>query len=160
MVIELPPGPLIGLVNDHHQSWVLDMGLPGPDAGKGGKHLVLPPGDKGTIPAGYYTGQSQSLKALVAIRAMPAGVAGAMHALRTIKIYPLIRLQSATHPVCRHDRQGDGCHAAALGGQHRVLADPYRVISAEPLVPQFISMHGLLSELASRRASCSIPMPA
>jgi histidine triad (HIT) family protein len=26
MVIELPPGALIGLVNDHHQSWVLDMG--------------------------------------------------------------------------------------------------------------------------------------
>src|SRR5262247_675555 len=32
-VIELPPGPFIGLVNDHHQGWILDMGLPGPDAG-------------------------------------------------------------------------------------------------------------------------------
>ena len=35
IVIELPPGPFIGLVNDHNQNWVLDMGLPGPDAGKG-----------------------------------------------------------------------------------------------------------------------------
>src|SRR5262245_540945 len=31
VVIEIPPGPYIGLVNDHHQGWVLDMGLPGPD---------------------------------------------------------------------------------------------------------------------------------
>src|SRR5262245_24098946 len=30
-VIELPPGPFIGLANDHHQGWILDMGLPGPD---------------------------------------------------------------------------------------------------------------------------------
>jgi hypothetical protein len=33
MVIELPPGAFIGLVNDHHQGWVQDMGLPGPDEG-------------------------------------------------------------------------------------------------------------------------------
>src|SRR6478735_171190 len=33
VVIELPPGPYIGLVNDHNQGWVQDVGLPGPDAG-------------------------------------------------------------------------------------------------------------------------------
>ncbi|WP_221828862.1 DUF1254 domain-containing protein [Paracoccus yeei] len=38
MVIELPPGAFIGLVNDHYQGWVQDLGLPGPDAGKGGRH--------------------------------------------------------------------------------------------------------------------------
>jgi hypothetical protein len=29
MVVELPPGPLVGLVDDHHQRWVTDLGLPG-----------------------------------------------------------------------------------------------------------------------------------
>src|SRR5271170_772151 len=29
MVIEMPPGPYIGLIDDHNQSWILDMGLPG-----------------------------------------------------------------------------------------------------------------------------------
>jgi hypothetical protein len=43
MVLELPPGALMGAVNDLHQRWVLDMGLPGPDRGQGGKHVVLPP---------------------------------------------------------------------------------------------------------------------
>ncbi|WP_418904914.1 DUF1254 domain-containing protein [Achromobacter spanius] len=37
MVIDLPPGAFIGLVNDHNQGWVQDLGLPGPDAGKGGQ---------------------------------------------------------------------------------------------------------------------------
>src|SRR5262249_34834397 len=29
-VIEMPPGPFIGLVDDHYQGWILDMGIPGP----------------------------------------------------------------------------------------------------------------------------------
>src|SRR6476661_8480107 len=41
MVLELPPGPLMGTVNDLNQLWVLDEGLPGPDRGAGGKHLML-----------------------------------------------------------------------------------------------------------------------
>src|ERR1700748_1881053 len=41
IVIELPPGALMGAVNDLHQRWVMDIGLPGPDHGQGGKHLLL-----------------------------------------------------------------------------------------------------------------------
>ncbi len=45
--------------------------LPGPDAGKGGKHLILPPGYKGEVPAGYFVGRSLSFKVLVVIRSLP-----------------------------------------------------------------------------------------
>src|SRR5262245_18927092 len=98
VVIELPPGAYIGLVNDHNQSWVLDMGLPGPDAGKGGKHLVLPPGFKGSVPAGYHAAETKTLKNLLAIRALPVGgdVPKALDALRAVKIYPL---STAASPV-------------------------------------------------------------
>ena len=91
MVVELPPGPYIGLIDDHYQGWVLDMGLPGPDAGKGGKHVVLPPGYSGGAPSGYQVGHSRSMKNLLAVRALPAGgdVAKAMDALGAIKVYPL-----------------------------------------------------------------------
>jgi hypothetical protein len=160
MVIELPPGALIGLVNDHHQSWVLDMGLPGPDAGKGGRHLILPPGYKGEIPAGYYTGQSQSLKALVAIRAMPAGgnVAGAMDALRSIKIYPL---SSAANPqlVGYVDTTDKVMDATLLQWEDNIQFWQvlHHVIGAEPLVPQFLSMHGLLSELGIEKGKAFSP---
>src|ERR1700722_8117233 len=56
MVIELPPGALMGAVNDLHQRWVMDIGLPGPDHGQGGKHLLLPPGYGGGGPGGHHTG--------------------------------------------------------------------------------------------------------
>jgi hypothetical protein len=41
----------------------MDMGLPGPDAGKGGKHLILPPGYKGEVPAGYFAAEALPLAA-------------------------------------------------------------------------------------------------
>src|SRR5262245_59212246 len=90
-VVEMPPGPFIGLANSHHQSWILDMGIPGPDAGKGGKHLILPHDYKGEVPQGYFVGRSPTNKVLVAVRSLPAkgDVKGAIDALRTIKIYPL-----------------------------------------------------------------------
>jgi hypothetical protein len=34
--------------------YVTDVGLVGPDRGKGGKYLVLPPGYAGEIPDGYF----------------------------------------------------------------------------------------------------------
>ena len=35
-VVELPPGPFIGLVDDHNMRRVLDMGTIGPEKGQGG----------------------------------------------------------------------------------------------------------------------------
>ena len=91
MVIELPPGAYIGLVDDHHQRWVMDMGIPGPDQGKGGKHLVLGPGFDGEVPDGFHVGRCSSFKALVALRALPVGgdQERALEALRSAWIYPL-----------------------------------------------------------------------
>ena len=37
VAVELPPGALICVVNDLNQRWVMDMGLAGPDEGKGGR---------------------------------------------------------------------------------------------------------------------------
>ena len=73
MVIELPPGPLICVAMDVNQRWVADMGLPGPDQGRGGRHVILPPGYHGDIPEGYHAGWSTSYRVLGGIRALPAG---------------------------------------------------------------------------------------
>ena len=150
MVIELPPGQLIGLVNDHHQGWVLDMGLPGPDAGKGGKHLLVPPDYKGSIPAGYQVGRTRSLKNLIAVRALPAAgdVESAMRGLRSIKIYPLA---SAAHPEALPavDTSDKSMDATLLGWEDNIQywEALHRIISAEPLVASFLPMYGLLGEL-------------
>ena len=42
-MIEFPPGSGPGTVNDAFFRFVVDMGGPGPDQGKGGKYLIVPP---------------------------------------------------------------------------------------------------------------------
>jgi hypothetical protein len=49
-VVEIPPGCGPGTVNDAFFRFVIDMGIPGPDAGKGGKYLIVPSGHKGELP--------------------------------------------------------------------------------------------------------------
>jgi hypothetical protein len=54
VVIDVPPGAIVGLLDDFWQRNLVDVGLPGPDAGNGGKFLLLPPGYDGEVPSGYY----------------------------------------------------------------------------------------------------------
>jgi hypothetical protein len=90
-VIELPAGPLIGAALDINQRWIADMGIPGPDEGKGGKHLILPPGYKDKVPDGYYVWKSPTNRMILAVRSLPVkgDVKGAMERLQTIKVHPL-----------------------------------------------------------------------
>ena len=99
MVVELPPGPFIGFVNDHNMRWVLDMGTIGPEKGAGGKHLILPPDYKGTVPEGYYASRSKTWKVVVFVRVVPlAGVAKAIEAINGVKVYPLSKAgEPVTH---------------------------------------------------------------
>ncbi len=91
LVVELPPGPYIGFVDDHNMRWVQDVGLIGPDKGRGGKHLILPPGYKGKVPKGYYVGRAKTWKVIVFIRILPVGgdVDEAIRSADDVKIYPL-----------------------------------------------------------------------
>ena len=59
-VVEIPPGAGPGTVNDAYFRFVVDMGSPGPDRGKGGKYLILPPDFKGEVPDGYFVAHSQT----------------------------------------------------------------------------------------------------
>ncbi|MGB6063453.1 MAG: DUF1254 domain-containing protein [Desulfomonilaceae bacterium] len=52
VVLEVPP-QVLGEINDMWCRWVIDIGITGPDEGKGGKYLLLPPGYKGEVPSGY-----------------------------------------------------------------------------------------------------------
>jgi hypothetical protein len=59
-VIEIPAGTGPGTVNDAFFRFVIDTGPPGPDKGKGGKYLILPPDHEGDVPDGYFVSKSTS----------------------------------------------------------------------------------------------------
>jgi len=73
-VVEIPPGTGPGTVDDAFFRFVIDMGAPGPDAGKGGKYLILPPDYKGEKPKDkkdggeYFVAQSTSYVNWVPLR--------------------------------------------------------------------------------------------
>jgi hypothetical protein len=53
VVIETPP-EFLGVAQDAWFRWVIDLGIPGPDRGLGGKYLIVPPGYKGPLPQGEF----------------------------------------------------------------------------------------------------------
>src|SRR5262249_24455071 len=91
MVVEIPPGQLMCVVNDLTQRFVMDLGLPGPDVGKGGKHLILPPGHTGATPQGYFAATPTTNRVMLMVRAIPPGgdTNAAIALMKTVKVHPL-----------------------------------------------------------------------
>tara|TARA_R110002110_G_scaffold404606_1_gene623155 strand:- start:181820 stop:183400 length:1581 start_codon:yes stop_codon:yes gene_type:complete len=90
MVVEAPPG-LLGGFNSAWFEFISNIGVFGPDKGKGGKFLVLPPGYDGDVPSGYYVVHSPTYKVWNFMRVNIAeGLEKAVKlAKETVKVYPL-----------------------------------------------------------------------
>jgi len=91
IVIDVPQGNFLGGASDHNMRWILDIGLPGPDKGQGGKHLILPPGYKGKVPEGYYVGKSDTWKVFFGLRSLSklGNTTKALQDFDNVKVYPL-----------------------------------------------------------------------
>jgi hypothetical protein len=89
-VVEAPPGAL-GAFNDAWFRYMGDIGPAGPDKGKGGKYLVLPPGYEGEIPDGYHVVNSPSYRVWVFMRfSIAKGLDTAVKtATDGVRVYPL-----------------------------------------------------------------------
>lgn len=108
-VVEVPAGSGPGTVDDAYFRFVIDMGAPGPDRGKGGKYLILPPDYKGDLnpPVGgmeaevdgerYFVAKSTSYVNLLILRGfLVDGKPEAATAMfeKGLKVYPLAKRQS------------------------------------------------------------------
>src|SRR5215470_7217871 len=99
VVFEAPP-QLQGVLLDFWQrpipvdggKFFGDVGLPGPDAGKGGELLLLPPGYKGPVPEDYYVYRSGTSNVFIFLRSFyqdPKNLTPAVALVEQSKIYPL-----------------------------------------------------------------------
>jgi hypothetical protein len=103
LVLDMPPRmqgilldfwqrPIPGPALDPAKVFTGDVGFFGPDGGKGGKFLILPPGYNGTLPAGYYTFQSGTKNVFIFLRSFyedPKNLAPAVELLEKARFYPL-----------------------------------------------------------------------
>src|SRR5215471_5843501 len=148
VAVELPEGPLLGVANDLNFRWVMDVGLPGPDAGKGGKHLILPPGYQGKIPSGFYTGQSTTNRLILIVRALPIGgdVQGALARLNSIKTYPLNQPDAVFKYINITDKAAD---ATPLKWEDNIKFWEvlHNIVDSEPPYEPFRNQYGELAVL-------------
>ena len=89
-VVDVPPG-MLGAFNDAWFRYMQDVGPAGPDKGKGGKYLLLPPGYEGEIPSGYHVVQSRTYRVWTFMRGDIAnGLEKAVKNVKdNLKVYPL-----------------------------------------------------------------------
>lgn len=89
-VLEMP-ARMLGAFDDAWFRYLEDVGPAGPDKGKGGNYLVLPPGYEGDIPEGYFIVRSKTYRIWLLLRTSIAN--GLEPALENVKdnmrIYPL-----------------------------------------------------------------------
>ncbi|MGB9367821.1 MAG: DUF1254 domain-containing protein [Xanthobacteraceae bacterium] len=89
-VMEAPPG-MLGAAMDTLQRFLVDIGPLGPDKGKGGKYLFLPPGYAGAVPTGYFVVKSPTYSVSYFLRGFKVDgkTDQAVALMKQIKVYPL-----------------------------------------------------------------------
>ena len=90
VVIDAPP-QMLGVANDMRMGYLVDIGLAGPDKGKGGKYLFLPPGYAGQVPEGYFVVKSPTVGVQWGVRGFQKDgkTDEAVALMKQVKVYPL-----------------------------------------------------------------------
>jgi hypothetical protein len=96
-IVEVPPGMLVGAVDDAFFRWVTDLGVTGPNQGKGGKFVFVGPDYEGSLPDGFAVVKTATYRNWMFLRAIvkDGDVEAATLGLRTqFRIYPLSKLDN------------------------------------------------------------------
>lgn len=163
-VIEIPPGTGPGTVDDAFFRFVIDMGAPGPDAGKGGKYLILPPGYKGEIPKDkkdggeYFVAQSTSYVNWIALRGfLVDGKPDASSKMfrEGFKVYPLSA--AANPPAMKFVNSSKVAFNTVHANNFEFYNEIDHVIQKEPL--EFIDpeLRGLAAAIGIRKGQKFAP---
>jgi len=150
IIVDVPPGALMCVVNDLNQRYVMDLGVPGPDKGRGGLHLIIPPDYRGTLPGGYYVGRSSTYRALLLLRAIPprGDVDAAVALMKKVR---LRSLDVSSEPVEMSWIDLTPMDVDFTAGSFETTLDFWRVlheiIDTEPALPEYHDYYGELAVL-------------
>ena len=119
IVIDVPPGRIVGLIDDFWQRAIADVGLPGPYGDKGGKFLLLPPGYKGDVPKeGYQVLRGTMNNYNIMVRGIVSSMEDVAEPVQTVKklqVYPWSERNSPKPMTYRRSRASTStpCHPPA-----------------------------------------------
>jgi len=133
LVVEVPP-MVLGMIDDFWFKYVTDIGIVGPDKGKGGKYLLLPPGYEGKVPIGYMVVKVPTFESILVWRNMPleGGLMAAIERLhKTTRIYPLS--QAANPPANTFVNVSDRAFSTVAPADYRFWELLNYVVQNEPV---------------------------
>ena len=145
-VIEVPPG-MLGAINDAWFRYVGDLGVIGPDKGKGGKYLVLPPGYKGDVPSGYFVVRPRTFWTWAMVRGSTAqGLAHEVKAMEgQIRIYPLAKAKNP--PKTEFIDISDLAYNTVSPNDFSYFEDLNQLIQKEPIAALDPEPRGLVASI-------------
>ena len=146
MVIETPPN-VLGIIDDHWFHYVTDFGNAGPDKGKGGKFLILPPGYKGEVPDGYHVARTNTYGNWVIWRGFQQDGDPAPAVATTKKLFRIYPLSQKDNPpkmnfVNVSGKFNNTIHRMDYG----IFEEINEVVQAEPSEGQDPEILGLLAQ--------------
>jgi len=147
IVAETPPNTL-GLVDDHWFHYICDFGNAGPDKGKGGKFLFLPPDYKGDVPEGYFVMRPATYGLWLAGRGFlvngdPKPAVAAIE--KSLKIYPLA--QAANPPVTEFSNVSGVPHNTVHANNFHFYEEVNDIVQEEPAEALDPETLGLLASI-------------
>lgn len=153
VVLEIPPadeGSITGSVDDAWQNALEDVGLAGVDEGKGGKYLIIPPGDKGQIPIGYIPLPSDTFQGFAILRSnlksgSDADIAKAVAYGKRIKFYPLA--QADKNPSTTFVDAYGVMFDATIPYDLRFFESLHRIVQVEPWLTRDKAMIDMLKSI-------------
>ncbi|GLS96434.1 DUF1254 domain-containing protein [Piscinibacter gummiphilus] len=98
LVVKAPPD-VIGMFTDFFQRTLTDVRAVGPDRGRGGLYLLLPPDYTGPVPGGYFAAKSSTYNVFLFFRTIMAKGEGkpdpapAVKNAETTRVYPLFSVE-------------------------------------------------------------------
>ena len=171
LVVEAPAGvqgmfddfwqrPIVGpTINGH--TWKGDVGLAGPDAGKGGTFVLLPPGYTGPEPDQGYVYRSRTNNVFLFWRAFfqdPTDLSAPVARIEDTVIYPLGAKDQA-QPMQFPNASGVPCNMLfPADGTYFDMLD--RFIQAEAVDPADLDLRGFLHTIGINKGAAFDPSPA
>jgi len=151
MVIETPPN-VLGIIDDHWFHYVTDFGNAGPDKGKGGKFLILPPGYKGKVPEGYYVARTNTYGNWVIWRGFQENGDPAPAIATTKKLFRIYPLSQKDNPpkmnfINLSGQFNNTIHRMDFG----IFEEINEVVQAEPSEGQDPEILGLLASIGIKK---------
>ena len=151
LVIELPPH-VLGVIDDFWFRFDTDVGHVGPDKGKGGKYLLLPPGYTQPVPDGYFVVRSRTYGHWFFFRGFiengdlkPA----IENTKKNLRIYPLVR--AANPPELRFVNYSGVPFNTIHSNDFTFFEEVAEVVQEEPLDAVDPETRGLLAAIGIRK---------